>query len=191
MNQKILETQRLILRRFNNDDLYDFYEMAKNPEVGYNAGWKPHESIEESQRILNIFSQSEEIYAVVLKENNKAIGSLGIHPDSLRPKILDVKCIGYVMNSDYWGKGLMTEAVKEVIRYLFEEMGMELLSVAHFVDNYRSKRVIEKCGFKYEGTLRKRIIRFDGSLLDECVYSLTYEEFYANKRNEENNNEDI
>jgi RimJ/RimL family protein N-acetyltransferase len=178
MNRKTLETDRLLLRRFDHNDLYDFYEMAKVPEVGTNAGWKPHESLQESCYILDIFAQSREIYAVVYKENNKVIGSLGIHPDTMRPKVLNVKNIGYVLNKDYWGKGIMTEAVKEVMRYLFEEMGMELLSVAHFVDNSRSGRVIEKCGFKYEGTIRKKFVRFDGKVLDECVYSITRDEYF-------------
>ena len=78
------ETERLVLRPWRKSDLGDFYEYAKDPEVGPNAGWKPHENMDESRRILQSFIDGEEVRAVVLKQTGKVIGSLGLHPDRLR-----------------------------------------------------------------------------------------------------------
>jgi [ribosomal protein S5]-alanine N-acetyltransferase len=173
-----LETERLILRSWNLDDAEDFYEYAKNPDVGPNAGWKPHDSKEESMSILKNFIEKDEVWAIVCKENNKVIGSLGLHNDGKRDKDINAKMVGYVLSKDYWGKGLMTEAVKRVIQFAFEDVKVDLLSCYHFSFNVRSKRVILKCGFKYEGTLRLSYKLFDGTTYDDCCYSISHEDYF-------------
>lgn len=153
LSETVLETEHLILRPFKEADLDDFYEYASVPGVGEMAGWDHHRSREESKRILGMFISEKNIFAVVYKENNKVIGSLGLHgswanndPDHSG---LKVKEIGYVLSKDYWGHGLMPEAVKEVIKYCFDTLGLDALTICHFVTNSQSKRVIEKCGFTF------------------------------------------
>lgn len=147
----VLKTERLTLRPWRQEDLEDFYTYASAKEVGPMAGWKPHESMEESQRILTHFIEGKHTFA--LEYQGKVIGSLGIekYDEKNFPELADKKCreIGYVLSKDYWGQGLMPEAVKEVIRYLFEETDLDLLLCGHFIWNTQSHRVQEKCGFKH------------------------------------------
>lgn len=177
---KILETHRLLLKSWSEDKLEDMYEYAKDPQVGPMAGWKPHESREETLEILKHFSEGEEVWAVIYKENGKAIGSIGLHGDDKRGDT-NCKMLGYVLAREYWGKGLMTEAARRVIAYGFEEEYLDLISCYHYPHNDKSKRVIEKCGFTYEGTLRKATKIYDGSIYDDCLYSITKEEYHKVK----------
>ena len=148
---KTLETERLILRKWQETDLNDFYEYASVEGVGEMAGWPHHQDIETSKRILSGFIEGCEVYAMVLKSEDKVIGSLGIHDRLPDPEYkADVQReIGYVLSRDYWGQGFVPEAVREVIRYAFEDIGADVLWCAHFMENNQSRRVIEKSGFKY------------------------------------------
>lgn len=176
---KTLETNRLLLRPFKRSDLEDFFEYARNPNVGPNAGWPPHKSIEDSERILKMFIEGDEVLAIELKANHKVIGSLGLHPDKLRTTE-DAKMLGYVLSEDYWGRGITTEAAKAVIRYAFEELGLNMVTVHHYDYNIRSRRVIDKCGFIYEGTLRHAIKLYNGNIYDLVCYSMTRGEWEMN-----------
>ena len=174
---KTLETDRLIIRPWKLSDRDDFYEYAKNPNIGSNAGWEPHANKIESKEILEMFIDKDETWAIVYKENNKVIGSIGIHKDEKRGSTIKSKMLGYVLSQDYWGNGIMTEASKKVIQYVFEEKELDVLSVIHYTFNIRSKRVIEKCGFKYEGTIRNAKELYDGRIVDEACYSILKEEY--------------
>ena len=148
-----IETPRLILRPWTMSDLEDMYEYASIPGVGEAAGWKHHKSIEESRQILQMFVNHKKTFALEFRESGRVIGSLGIEelsPDPVGPEKLGRE-IGYVLNKDYWGRGLMTEAVEAVIRYCFEVLGYDYLTCGHFVQNDRSRRVIEKTGFTLFG----------------------------------------
>ncbi len=145
---KTLCTKRLILRGWQLSDLTDLYEYAKLETVGPNAGWKPHESLDESKEILNKFIVTDDTWALVLKESGKVIGSVGMH-DFQDTGGNKVKSLGYVLSTPFEGRGLMTEACKRAIQYIFEETDIELIKVTHFIGNQKSKRVIEKCGFNY------------------------------------------
>ncbi len=174
----ILETERLIMRNFYISDIDDFYSYSKNPNVGPNAGWEPHKNIEESISILMEIIKSDEVWAIVDKRCNNVIGSIGLHKDMKR-EFKNAKMIGYVLAEEYWGKGYATEAAKRVIKYGFEELGLDIITVYHYPHNDRSRKVIEKCGFKYEGTLRKASILYDGRIYDDVCYSMTKEEYYS------------
>lgn len=148
-----IETERLILRAFEQSDLDDFFEYASVKGVGERAGWKHHESKEESQQILNSFIIHDKTFAIVLKENSKVIGSLGVEEYGMEEALTEFlefkgREIGYVLSKDYWGKGIMTEAVKAIINYLFNELNLDFLTCGYYDFNYQSKRVQEKCGFK-------------------------------------------
>ena len=80
--------------------------------------------------------------------------------------------LGYAMSESYWGKGLMTEAAQAVLRFAFGPMALDLVSAYCYPHNLRSKRVLEKCGFAYEGRLAQSELRFDGALMDEECYVL-------------------
>ena len=165
-----IETDRLILRPFTENDAADMFEYSKNPNVGLNAGWKPHTDIEESKRIINHFTEDKDVLAIVY--NDKVIGSVGLHNNRGRRTEL-----GYVLSEDYWHMGLMTECVKSVLDAAFTFMNLDIVMVMHFDFNNRSRRVIEKCGFKYEGTLRRAWTAFDGQVYDELCYSMLREEW--------------
>lgn len=150
----VLETERLILRAWKQSDLEDFFEYASVDGVGECAGWQHHTEIEHTQAILNRFIANKKTFALEYKENGKVIGSIGLESsddEELDEKFetLSGRTIGYVLNKEYWGRGLMTEAVQRVIKYAFEEENYDFLLCAHFVFNDRSRRVIEKCGFGF------------------------------------------
>ncbi|MGX8704361.1 MAG: GNAT family N-acetyltransferase [bacterium] len=146
-----LRTERLLLRPWRQDDLEDFFAYASVDGVGQMAGWKPHENMEESQRILDSFIEQKRTFA--LEYQGKAIGSLGIerYDEARFPEFADKKCreIGYVLSKDYWGQGFTPEAVREVIRYLFEDVRLDVIVCGHFLWNTQSQRVQEKCGFRH------------------------------------------
>lgn len=146
----VLETERLLLRGWKEEDLSDFYEYARVDGVGQMAGWLPHRSMEESERILERFMEGKKTFALVQKEEGKVIGSLGIEEYGERLSEFDSyrgREIGFVLSKDYWGRGYMTEAVQAVIAYLFDELQLDFLLCGHFDRNARSARVQEKCGF--------------------------------------------
>ena len=150
---KVIETKRLILRSFKQTDLEDFYEYASVEGVGEMAGWKHHENIAESQSIMNSFISEDKVFAICLKKNNKVIGTVGIEKYGLEDALTEFKDyygreLGYVLSKDYWGNGLVPEAVNAVIDYLFNELDYDFLLCGYYNFNERSKRVQEKCGFK-------------------------------------------
>ncbi len=168
-----IETERLLIRPFNMGDLGDFNEYAAQPDVGPNAGWKPHASLDESREILERFSSNPRENALVYKENGKVIGAAGVYYDNETKSVM----VGYVMNHDYWGRGLMTEAVSAVIGEIFNASEAEAVIIKHFPFNLRSKRVIEKCGLKFVKIETGSFERYDGVLLDDCVWNITREEW--------------
>ncbi len=148
-----LETERLILRPFLESDLNDFNEYASVEGVGERAGWKHHETMEESKRILEHFIEEDKTFAIVFKENNKVIGSLGVEKYGMEEELSEFcnyqgREIGYVLSKEYWGKGIMPEAVKAVVEHLFNEMNLDFLTCGYYDFNNQSKRVQEKCGFQ-------------------------------------------
>ena len=147
----ILKTERLLIRPWRQSDLDDFYSYASVDGVGQMAGWKPHESKEESKIILDMFISHKKTFA--LEYQSKVIGSVGIekYNETHFPEFENKKCreIGYVLSKEYWGQGLMPEALKEVIRFLFENANLDVIFCGHFLWNEQSHRVQEKSGFKH------------------------------------------
>ncbi len=147
-----IETERLILRPWEQEDLDDFFAYSRVPGVGEMAGWCHHETKEDSQKILDMFRNYKKTFALQFKENGKVIGSVGIEeldPDPMPEK--QGREIGYVLDRDYWGRGLMPEAVRAVIDYCFGTLHYDFLTCGHFSQNAQSRRVIEKTGFTYFG----------------------------------------
>jgi len=153
-----LETKRLTLRSFEEADLPDFYAYASIPGVGEMAGWAHHKSIEDSEAILQLFLKEKNNFALFHKADGKVIGSLGLHSSwtsrNEQYKHLKAKEIGYVLSKEYWGQGLVPEAVLAVFEYGFKTLGLDAFGLAHSAENAQSRRVAEKCGFVYSETGR-------------------------------------
>lgn len=157
ISQVEIRTPRLILRPWKEEDLNDFYEYASVEGVGEMAGWVHHTSIEETKAILQSFISNKKTFALVSRQDQKVIGSLGIEEydenqvdESFRP--LACREIGYVLSKDYWGQGLMPEAVQAVIEYCFNTLHLDALFCGHFERNNQSRRVIEKSEFQFYRT---------------------------------------
>ena len=150
----MLETERLILRRWAESDAASLFEYAKDPDVGPIAGWPPHRSEEESLGVIrNVFS-AEECYAICEKENGRAIGAISLKKNGQTDMTeRDDECeLGYWLGKPFWGRGYVPEAAREILRRAFEALGMTTVWCGYYDGNAKSKRVQEKLGFVYHHT---------------------------------------
>ena len=176
----VLRTERLVLRTFDPNDAVDVYAYAQSETVGPMAGWAPHKSLDDSRRVVQMFIEAGDVWAVVDKSTGHVIGSIGLHKDGSR-RVENCRDLGYVLGEKYWGQGFATEACRAVLQYAFEELGCPVVSVGHFPFNQKSRRVIKKLGFTCEGTIRHALELPDGTVTDNVVYSLLKEEYEAQK----------
>lgn len=177
----MLSTERLVLRAFDPSDAVDVYAYAQSPTVGPMAGWAPHQSLEDSRKVVQMFIEDGDVWAVVEKSSGHVIGSVGLHSDGAR-RVAESRNLGYVLGENYWGQGYATEACREVLRYAFGELGCEVVSVSHFPSNQKSRRVIKKLGFTLDGTLRYALRLPDETVTDVMTYSLLKTEYNAHKK---------
>lgn len=150
----VLETERLILRPWRAIDAPELYQHAKNPEIGPMCGWLPHINLDNSLEIIEGILSEPETYAVVLKSTVLPVGSVGLmfgEKGSIPMKDGEVE-IGYWIAEPYWGQGLIPEAVMEMERHCFEDIGCRIMWCGYYDGNEKSKRVQEKCGFRYDHT---------------------------------------
>ena len=147
----ILETERLILRPWQESDAESLYTYASDPAVGPPAGWPPHTSVENSREIIKTALSGAETYAVCLKDG-KPIGSVGLHLNgSTDMTDRDDECeLGYWIGKPYWGQGLIPEASQELLRYAFETLGMRAVWCGYYDGNEKSRKVQTKLGFVYQ-----------------------------------------
>ncbi|MBE0700155.1 MAG: GNAT family N-acetyltransferase [Acholeplasmataceae bacterium] len=176
---KTLMTERLILRALKPSDLDDFYGYAKKPTIGPSAGWKPHGSLEESQKILMMMISENEVWGITLKNSDQLIGTLGLHVRNFENALENKKEIGYVLDDVYWGRGLMVEAVKKVLDDAFMEQELSEVLCGHAVDNDRSRRVVEKTGFVYTHTEKRN--HYDGTEIEIMMYHITKIQYLGGK----------
>lgn len=147
----MIETKRLILRKWELTDADSLFEYAKNPNVGPIAGWPPHQSVEESRAVIANVLNGAECYAICEKENNTAIGAVELklngHTDMTEK---DDECeLGYWLGEPFWGRGYMPEAAEALMKRAFDELGMTTVWCGYYEGNLKSKRVQEKLGFAY------------------------------------------
>ena len=145
----MLETERLILRPWKEADAEECYKYAKDPRVGPMAGWPVHTSVENSRQVIRDVLMVPETYALVLKETGLPVGSIGLHHNDIA-KTEDEIELGYWLGVPYWGRGLVPEAAREVLRHAFEDLGVSRVWCRYFEGNTKSKRVQEKLGFRYQ-----------------------------------------
>jgi ribosomal-protein-alanine N-acetyltransferase len=174
-----LETERLLLRKMRLDDAEAMFAYASDPEVTRYVPWDTHRSMEDSESFLGFATEGYERgdfggWGVVLKYDAVFIGTSGIYvgyaPEHARAEL------GYVLSREYWGKGLMPEAVRAVIRFSFGRMGLNRVEARCIAENTASARVMEKAGMTYEGTLREREF-IKGAYRDMKLYSILRREY--------------
>lgn len=179
-----LETDRLILRAFVPEDATAmFRNWAGDPEVTKFLTWPTHESEAVSAQVVGSWverSSNPEIYqwAIVWKETMEAIGSISVV--NSKECIQQVE-IGYCIGRPWWHQGVMTECFSAVIRFLFEEVGVNRIIAGHDVNNPHSGMVMKKCGLRYEGTHRQAGKNNQG-ICDVNVYAILREDYDAGKR---------
>ncbi len=150
----MLETERLILRHWEDSDAESLYEYASDPDVGPIAGWPAHRSPAESLQVIRTVLSKPETYAVCLKTDGKAIGSIGLKldEDTDLTEQEDECELGYWIGKPFWGRGLIPEAAGELLRHAFEDLGMAKVFCGYYDGNEKSKRVQEKIGMRYQWT---------------------------------------
>ena len=173
---KPIETRRLKLDRWTMQDGEALYRYAQNPNVGPNAGWKPHASSRESKRIIKQLFLNHLVWKIIWKETGQVIGSIGLDKDRRRPGIASRE-LGYSLDENFWGRGIMTEAGQAILRFAFVELKLDIVSIQTATDNQRSQRVIKKLGFTPEGMERQSYRIYDGQVIDEYVFSMLKREY--------------
>lgn len=172
-----LETSRLILRRARMEDAEPmFHNWANDKEVTKYLTWPPHSNIEVTQKVLESWVESyekEDYYQwmIVLKEIHEPIGSIMVSTVGRAQSAH----VGYCIGKKWWHQGIMSETLKRVMDFLFDEVGYHRVEAMHDSNNPNSGKVMAKCGMKYEGTLRMAD-RNNQGICDACYYGLLAEE---------------
>src|SRR5215210_2564555 len=180
-----IETERLLLRKMRIEDAQDLFEYARDQDVARYTTWAPHSSVEDSKaylrRIMDLYAAREvSEWGLVHKADARLIGTCGFidwTPYHARAEV------GYAMSQRYWGQGIMTEAVREVIRFGFEVMMLNRVEARCIVANIGSARVMEKCGMSYEGILREHMYA-KGHYDDLKMYSILRKEWQPDGKQE-------
>ena len=147
-----MEGQRIILRNWRQGDEEELFRHAGNPALGNAAGWEPHRSIDHSRQLLDTIFGGAETYAIVLKSTGLPVGNIELmfatdfHTAPLAPHEAE---ISYWIGQEYWGQGLVPEAARLLIHHSFQTLGLGGRWCCHYHGNLQSKRVQEKCGFRY------------------------------------------
>ena len=151
-----LETDRLLLRPVNPDDLTDIHEIVSDPAVAATAGFSLSESLEESANRMLQYMDEKDTLAVVLKQNGKLIGTVSLQKRNwtMYPIAHDQQGreFGFDLNRAYWGRGLMPEAVAEVLKFGFLKLNLHRITARYMEGNTPSRRVMEKAGMVLTGT---------------------------------------
>lgn len=168
-------TKRLILRPFALSDAASVYQYASNPAVGDPAGWAPHTSVENSEEIIRSVLMTDETYAVCLKEDGAAIGAVGLMiGEQSELSIADDEAeIGYWIGEPFWGRGLIPEAVEELLRHAFADLSLRAVWCGFFDGNQKSERAQAKCGFRFRYTLDRVFVAPLGVYRTEHVTRIT------------------
>ncbi len=151
---EVINTERLILRRWRIEDAPSMYELAKDPAVGPIAGWPPHKNVEESRSVIENVLNGPEAYAICFKEDeSKPIGCIELKMKGCDLAEEDDECeLGYWLGKPYWGQGIMPEAARALIRRAFEDLNMNRIWLGYYDGNNKSDRVRQKLGFKHQWT---------------------------------------
>lgn len=177
-------TERLILRPWEETDAPNLYKYAKDPAVGPIAGWPVHTSEEDSLDVIRNVLSAYETYAVCLKEDNLAIGSIGlIPPAQSHTKVSETEIeVGYWIGVPFWGNGYIPEAVQALQKHAFEDLGCSAMWCGYYDGNEKSKRCQEKCGFKYHHTEENKPCTLMDDVRTEHFTYLTKQKWIENQK---------
>ncbi|MCX7842078.1 MAG: GNAT family N-acetyltransferase [Clostridia bacterium] len=175
-----LEAGRIILRKLEISDAQDIFEYARHPDVARFVTWDPHTSVADAESFISWTLERYEKdeageWGIELKETGKIIGTIGFVEYDARNFS---GTIGYALSKEYWGKGIMTEAVKRVIKFAFEDMKLNRVEAVHVPENEGSGRVMQKAGMVYEGFLRQRMFA-KGRFWDLKQYSIVKDDILS------------
>ena len=166
----MLFTERLVLRPVKMSDAEDMFSYSKENCVGISAGWKPHSTLKETRKIIKLIFK-DRIGVFGIEMNGRLIGTIGVVPDERRQND-DFLMLGYSLSPEFWGKGIMTEAAREVIRYAFSSLGARFISAYTYPENRASIRVLEKLGFSFDHFAAKTDKLFNGETKDSFCFIL-------------------
>ncbi|UOQ48589.1 GNAT family N-acetyltransferase [Gracilibacillus caseinilyticus] len=177
-NLPLLETNRLRLRKIKQTDIEAIFHYASQDRVSRYVTWNSHESIRETTAFVEFILEQYKKgnispWGIEFKETGEFIGTVDFvtwDPDQFTAEI------GYVITPEYWGRGIVTEAVKELFRFGFTHMKLERIQARCLEANIASARVMEKAGMTYEGTLRHAIYK-SGKHYNLKIYSILRQEF--------------
>ena len=193
----MIETERLIIREVQTSDVNDIFEYAKDEDTGPRAGWPPHKNIEETKNIVNVWKDSnhtEKVFVIVFKEHNKVIGTIGV--TNLNKHLKDEKNhfakefisqgkavyeIGTTISKQYWGKGVSTESLNNVLNYVFEELGADIVLTLHYKANIASARVQEKNNMRVIGQYDREKKWYNTDCVTMIVRAKTKEDWALEK----------
>lgn len=152
MKPKTLGTDRLTLRPWRDDDAPALYLLARDPEVGPRAGWPAHVDEADSLRVIREVLSMPETYALVLRDGDEPdapVGAISLMFGSASTLARDAREaeLGYWVGRPFWGRGLVPEAARELIRHGFEELALQTIWCGYYEGNEQSRRVQEKLGF--------------------------------------------
>lgn len=182
----VLSAERLVLRPWRLSDAVNLYQYAADERIGKAAGWPPHKSVDESREIIRSFFSIEGVFAVTLKGDDTPIGCIGVVRGAASNfSIPDNEGeISYWLGVPFWGKGLIPEATKEIIRYAFRELGLTTLWCGYYDGNEKSRKVQEKCGFSYHHTNPPAYMPLAGETLVEHISILQRDVWLSSQREE-------
>lgn len=185
-NIPVIDCGDFYLRALKLNDAVDMFEYARDDETTEKLSWPSHKDLDETKQCIkdNFLNRPEygvpSAYAIVLKENDKMIGTCDFWMVNFRNNYGE---IGYVLNKKYWGRGITTGALKELIKFGFEYLGLERIQIAHETQNIASQRVIEKCDFRLEGLKRHAARSKSGKYVDHKIYSILKDEYFNKELN--------
>lgn len=171
----MLESKRLVIKPYSSDDLADLYNLISVKELTYPAGFKPVPDLKTCNTSLQYRIMSKQYVKLVLKETNQMIGEINFYKDESRrnPNAYEM---GFILLKEYWGYGLMQEALKTFIPWFNSKIDIDILTMTVFVGNNKSDNTVTKLGFNKDGIRRRYKKMYDGAVLDVSEYSLTKDE---------------
>ena len=202
----MIETKRLLIRPVQMEDASDIFEYAKDEDTGPMAGWPPHKTIEDTKEVLDMWLEpesEEKVFAIVYKPDNKVVGTMGVTYLNNKQKdnknvfvnhLLDdgkqLFEVGNTISKAYWGKGISTECLTNMIDYIFETTEADIIITCHYAENLGSKKVQEKCRMKEYGSYERDKNWYNTDCNTMVVRGKTREEWLLEKNNYQENSDE-
>ena len=176
MGSFVLETERLTLNHFTEADIPELVPLIGAREVAENTLRIPHPYEEKHARefLASVAKENELRLAIRRRNDGRICGGIGLHPDMQHQRAE----LGYWIGVPYWGNGYATEAARAIVRYGFDNFGLNRIFAAHFQGNEASGNVLRKIGMKHEGRARQAILKW-GNFLDLEMYAILRDDMPA------------